>query len=131
MYNLYKNYKSYYKSSSIPSHNLAVFEDYNYNNINLKNYLKKYNSLIFNNCNNITINIDSDISRIEFYNCKDINLTNKKILGGLIIKNSSINILQSNNIYNIELEYSTIYTNKNLLDKFKYIDKFYSHIFNH
>lgn len=129
MYNIKIYKKNHLKSNSIPSKNIAIFNNYYNLQLNFKNHLKKENSLIFNNCDELEININTNISRIEFYNCKNIILTNKKILGGIIIKNSDISLKNNDTIYNLEIEYSNLSINSHNYKKIKYKNNFYSNIF--
>lgn len=117
------------ENNNILNKNLSTLEDYHHLNLNFKKLLNKKESLIFKNCSNILINIDNDINRIEFYNCSNITLTQKKLLGGIFSKNSDIEILFSNNIYNLEIENSIIKLPKNIYKKISFIQKFKSKIF--
>lgn len=62
----------------------------------MKAYLEKKDTLIYKNCSNIIININSIINKIELINCKNIILYVKGLISG-------INIELSNNI-NIKSE---------------------------
>lgn len=116
------------ENNNILNKNLSTLEDYHNLNLNFKKLIKKKESLIFRNCSNILIIIKNDINRIEFYNCSNITLNIKKLFGGIIAKNSNIEILLTNKIYNLEIENTYIKIPKNISQKISFIQKFNSKI---
>ena len=59
---------------------LTDITDYNFN---FKKLFSSKDSIIWKNCSNLTIRIDSKINKIIFNNCKNINLICNKTISGI------------------------------------------------
>tara|TARA_X000000368_G_C22506517_1_gene482985 strand:+ start:102 stop:467 length:366 start_codon:yes stop_codon:yes gene_type:complete len=59
---------------------LTDITDYNFN---FKKLFESKDSIIWKNCSNLTIRIDSKINKIIFNNCKNINLICNKTISGI------------------------------------------------
>lgn len=71
----------------------------------MKNYINKNNTIIYINCINLKINIESTMNRIEFINCKNCKIKVKKLISGIYINKSS-------NIYVYSRCLSSVYVDK-------------------
>jgi len=83
----------------------------NLNNLtqDMKDLLDIKSTLIYNNCNNMKIIINSKINYIYFLNCKNINLKIKSLISGFKIQNSSninFELFNCKNKINIEINKS-------------------------
>lgn len=103
--------------------NSAIFSDYYNINLNFKKLLRNQNHIIFKNCHDLSIEIQNDINRIEIYQCSNIKIKIKKLIGGLLLKKSKINVIFATKIYNIELEESEIIIPKKVYNNINYISK--------
>lgn len=84
--------------------NQSIINNLNDFKFNFKNYLSIKDSIIFKNCQNLEINIESKINKLIFINCRDINLKCLASISGIdiercnqftlhILENSDIKIL--------------------------------------
>ena len=116
-------------TNKIIGKNISTLEDYHNLNLNFKKLIYKHQSIIFKNCSDLNITIQSDINRIEIFSCSNIKLNVKKLIGGIITKKSDIEIFSSNLIYNLETENSIIKLSKDIYNDINYIRNFQSKIF--
>jgi hypothetical protein len=94
--------------------NGIILEDLHNQNFNFKKFLNNKNFIIWKECSNLVIKIDSDISRLEFKSCNKIKIITKKILGGLILEScKEIELIPIDKIYNLELDHSEIEIKEN------------------
>lgn len=79
--------------------NTIILNNYNNQVFDFKNYLLSKDSIIWRNCKDLNIKIDSKINHLTFYNCSNIKLKCKKCISGLDIEKSVINIQTTNKNY--------------------------------
>ena len=115
-------------NNNIFNKNIATFIDYNNLTLNFKNFIKTSESIIFKNCSNLNIIINSDINRIELYNCTNINIKIKKLIGGIIVKFTDLFIEFAKHIYNLEIENSIIKLQQKIYKDISMVQKFKSKI---
>lgn len=76
--------------------NKVILESLHDQTQDMKRYLKKPDCIIYINCTNLTIVIDSVINRLEFKQCSGIKLQIKGLISGVLIeKCKEINISSS------------------------------------
>jgi hypothetical protein len=78
--------------------NTICIENINNYNFDFKKLLKINDSIIWKNCNNLIININSKINKLIFENCKNIQLFVFDSISGIEINKSDI-IININNSY--------------------------------
>lgn len=118
----YKNTQNFFNINS------SVFFDYHNMIIDFKKLLKNNNTIFFKNCHNINIHIHTNINNIHFINCTNIIVYFKKIIGGITSKNSYVKLYSTEQLYNLDIEYSTIFIYKHIFDHLKYKSIFKSNV---
>ena len=66
--------------------NLIIFKNYKNVNLNFSNNLRIKDSIIFKDCSNFNIIINSKINKISIINCKNFNLTFNDCISGIDIE---------------------------------------------
>ncbi|ULY68586.1 hypothetical protein [Chlorella virus XW01] len=91
-------------------HNTIVIENiYNYS-FDFKKLLKKTDTIIWKNCENINIKISSKINKVIFNNCKNIKINIFDTICGIEIYKTQIKVnLKNSNLNFIETYKSNIY----------------------
>ena len=80
-------------------------------NLNFYNFLKKEDTIIWRNCENLIINVNSKINKFIFENCKNIKLNLNNAINGIeITKCNNIELKIKKKCY-IELYKSNILIN--------------------
>jgi hypothetical protein len=91
----------------------VVIENINNYNFYFKKLLKITDTIIWKNCENLNISINSKINKIIFYNCKNIKIKIFDAIAGMEVHKSQINInLKNSNLKFIESYKSNIYLKK-------------------
>jgi len=97
------------KLNKLLDKNKIVLNDLNNLKQDMKNLLGLKSTLIYNNCNNLEIIINSKINYIYINNCKNINIKVKSLISGLKIQKSNdiiFEIFDCKNKLNIEINKS-------------------------
>lgn len=93
--------------------NTVVIENINNYNFHFKKLLKITDTIIWKNCDNLNISINSKINKIIFNNCKNIKIKIFDAISGMEVYKSQINInLKNSNLKFIESYKSNIYLKK-------------------
>ena len=69
--------------------NQSIISNYSNINFDFKNYLEMKDSLIFKNCRELKIKINSKINKLIFLNCNDIALECSETISGIEIEKCS------------------------------------------
>ena len=120
--------------------NLIIFKNYKNVNLNFSNNLRIKDSIIFKDCTNFDIIINSKINKITIINCKNFNLTFNDCISGIDIEkaydltiyrqynNEKLNLVQFDIFRsNVKIIYDNIF---NILD-YKIISEDSNISFNH
>lgn len=102
--------------------NQLILSDYNNINIDFKHYLQSKDSIIWKNCKNLNIIINSKINKLIFQNCYNINIHCSGTISGIDIENSkqfNIQPIPPYEIYYIDCFRSnvTLSLDKNIINK--------------
>jgi len=93
--------------------NTIIIENINNYNFNFKKLLKITDTIIWKNCENLNIKINSKINKIIFNNCKNIKINIFDAICGIEIYKSQIKInLKNSNLKLIETFKSNIIITK-------------------
>tara|TARA_B100001093_G_scaffold509074_2_gene572421 strand:+ start:1465 stop:1818 length:354 start_codon:yes stop_codon:yes gene_type:complete len=100
--------------------NQSIINNLNDFKFDFKNYLAKKDSIIFKNCKNLEVIINSKINKIIFINCYDTKLSCLSFISGIDIEKCSgfkLDLLDRSDIKNLNCFKSSIIIKKRLNTK--------------
>lgn len=73
--------------------NQSILKNINDIHFDFKDYLSKKDSIIFKNCKNLNIRINSKINKLIFKNCSNIDLFCSATISGIDIEKSNLKLI--------------------------------------
>lgn len=87
--------------------NTVVLKDLRDSLQDMRRYLTKRDTIIYVDCHNLTIRIESTINRLEFKNCENISVYATKLISGIVTENCKNICLDAKNVGSVQISKSS------------------------